>query len=335
MALSRQIENTHRWYLGRRGLASLAHEIVAAGVGGDNEERKLGILIHGLMGAGKNLKTLAKDLLSTVIQGSPPNAKGWELALVDLRNHGNSAGLESLKPPHNIQSAAMDIAELVKGKLFKWPDVVIGHSLGGKVALEFGESSAKGRFGPSAAIPRQLWVLDSVPGKIDIEQNGEVEKVLKTIKKLKNPLPSRRWLVEYLVKDGFSKSLADWLGTNLRRSEASSEQMTWIFDVEGIYDMYLSYKQTNYWPFLECPPKGLDIGIVRAEKSDRWHPSLLTELEELANATRDPRSDTGTVSYHVLQNAGHWLHVDNPSGLIKILAPSLVKLSSEAVKAVQ
>lgn len=48
--------------------------------------------------------------------------------------------------------------------------------------------------------------------------------------------------MEHLVKEGFSKSLADWLGTNLRRIDASSEQMAWIFDVEGIYDMYLSYK---------------------------------------------------------------------------------------------
>lgn len=310
--------------MARRGLATLAHEIVAVG----GAERNTGILIHGLMGAGKNLRTLAKDLLSTVIQRSPPNAKGWEVALVDLRNHGNSAGLEHLKPPHNIQSAAMDIAELVTSELSKWPDVVMGHSLGGKVALEFGESCAKGRFGSSALIPSQLWVLDSVPGKIDIEQNGEVERVLKTIQTLPNPVPSRRWLVEHLVKEGFSKSLADWLGTNLRRIDASSEQMAWIFDVEGIYDMYLSYKQTNYWPFLESPPKGLDIGIVRAEKSDRWYPSLLSHLEELANASKTPRSDTGTVSYHVLEKAGHWLHVDNPTGLIEILAPSLVKLSS-------
>ncbi|MCO5561084.1 hypothetical protein L7F22_014705 [Adiantum nelumboides] len=254
---------------------------------------------------------------------------GWELVLVDLRNHGNSAGLKHLSPPHSIRAAAMDLADLVRSELRKWPDAVIGHSLGGKVALEFGESCANGRFGPSAVNPSQIWVLDSVPGKLDIEQNGEVERVLKTIQELPNPLPSRRWLVERLVEGGFSKSLADWLGTNLKRIEPSNEQMTWIFDAEGIYDMYLSYKQTDYWPFLECPPKGLDIGIVRAEKSDRWHPSLLSKLEGLGTAIKTSKPDQGRVSYHVLERAGHWLHIDNPKGLIEILAPSLVKLSCQ------
>lgn len=320
-----------RWALDRRGIdrrgiTTIAHEFVRAGGRDGDEHRKTGIVIHGLMGAGKNLRTLAKDLLSTVTQRCPQFSKGWELVLVDLRNHGNSADLKHLNPPHNIQAAATDIAELVRSELPKWPDVIIGHSLGGKVALEFGERCATGRFGPSAVNPSQIWVLDSVPGKIDIEQNGEVERVLKSIKELPDPLPSRRWLVEHLVKKGFSKSLADWLGTNLRRVEASSEKMTWVFDVEGIYDMYLSYKQTNYWPFLESPPKGLDIGLVRAEKSDRWHPSLLSKLEDLANTS--PKPGQGRVSYHVLERAGHWLHIDNPSGLIEILAPSFVRLAS-------
>ncbi|KAI5069421.1 hypothetical protein GOP47_0015722 [Adiantum capillus-veneris] len=258
MAFATTIRRRHnkRWALDRRGVATIAHEFVRTGGTDGGEQRKTGIVIHGLMGAGKNLRTLAKDLLSTVTQRCPPLSRGWELVLVDLRNHGNSAGLKHLSPPHSIQTAAMDIAELVRSEL-KWPDVVIGHSLGGKVALEFGESCANGRFGSSAVSPSQIWVLDSVPCKIDIEQNGEVEGVLKTIQELPNILPSRRWLVEHLVGRGFSKSLADWLGTNLRRVEPSNEQMTWIFNVEGIYDMYLSYKQNDYWPFLECPPKGV------------------------------------------------------------------------------
>ncbi|KAH7287397.1 hypothetical protein KP509_32G054200 [Ceratopteris richardii] len=327
MAFLSALKGRQRWAPHIRGVATLAHEYVKAGGEYGDEQKKTGIIIHGLMGAGKNLRTLAKDLISTVNQSCTSSSKGWELVLIDLRNHGNSAGLSHLSPPHNIQAAATDIAELVKLELHKWPDVIIGHSLGGKVALEFAESCVNGRFGHSAIYPTQVWVLDSVPGRIDIEQSGEVENVLKTIKYLPDPLPSRRWLVEHLVSKGFSKPLADWLGTNLKRISASSEEMTWIFDVDGIYDMYLSYRQTNYWPFLESPPKGMDIGIVRAERSDRWYPALLSKLEHLANTRKIPHSDKGTVSYHVLEKAGHWLHVDNPKGLIEILAPSLIKMS--------
>ena len=81
---------------------------------------------------------------------------GWQLVLVDLRNHGNSANLAHLKPPHNIQSAASDIVELIKTQLGKWPNVVMGHSLGGKVALEFGEGCANGLYGSSAIVPSQV-----------------------------------------------------------------------------------------------------------------------------------------------------------------------------------
>jgi hypothetical protein len=40
----------------------------------------------------------------------------------------------------------------------------------------------------------QLWVLDSVPGEVEIDdKGGEVEKVLSTLKFLPNPIPSRRY----------------------------------------------------------------------------------------------------------------------------------------------
>ncbi|MCO5580173.1 hypothetical protein L7F22_034040 [Adiantum nelumboides] len=156
MAFVRTIRSRHkRWALDRRGIGTIAHEFVRTGGADGDEQRKTGIVIHGLMGAGKNLRTLAKDLLSTVMQRCPPSSRGWELVLVDLRNHGNSAGLKHLSPPHSIRAAAMDLADLVRSELRKWPDVVIGHSLGGKVALEFGESCANGRFGPSAVNPSQ------------------------------------------------------------------------------------------------------------------------------------------------------------------------------------
>ena len=90
----------------------------------------------------------------------------------------------------------------------------------------------------------------------------------------------------------------------------------------------ISYRETCYWPLLESPPMGTDIGIVRAEKSDRWYPEILSQLEEIAQANNTPRSNVGTISYHILENAGHWLHVDNPNGLIEILAPSLVRIAS-------
>lgn len=84
------------------------------------------------------------------------------------------------------------------------------------------------------------------------------------------------------------------------------------------------FRETSYWPLLEHPPQGMEIDIVRAEKSDRWDPDVLQRLEGLASRGRDGRE--GKVFVHVLPNSGHWVHVDNPKGLLEILSPKLASI---------
>nr|GFA02479.1 copia-type polyprotein [Tanacetum cinerariifolium] len=76
--------------------------------------------------------------------------------LVDLRNHGRSTDIEGLSPPHDIINAARDISNLIKSHDWVWPDVVIGHSLGGKVALQYALSCAQGEYGKSAQPRKQV-----------------------------------------------------------------------------------------------------------------------------------------------------------------------------------
>lgn len=78
------------------------------------------------------------------------------MVLVDLRNHGKSAEIEGLSPPHDMANAAKDLANLVKSQGWAWPDAIIGHSMGGKVALQFAESCARGDYGDSVQLPKQV-----------------------------------------------------------------------------------------------------------------------------------------------------------------------------------
>lgn len=285
------------------------------------------IILHGLMGSGRNWRNFSHQLGSAILQRNSRGSAGWHMVLVDQRNHGRSAGLEGFDPPHDISSAAKDVANLVKAEKWDSPYVVIGHSMGGKVALDFAESCSRGDYGESFLLPKQLWVLDSVPGEVVTDDSdGEVEKVLSTLKFIPNPIPSRRWLVDYMRNLGFSKTLSDWLGSNLKRVDTSSEEVTWVFDLNGIVEMFNSYRKKSYWPLLQHPPQGLEISIVRAENSDRWNSAVLAQLESVAN--KEQSADNGKVFFHVLENAGHWVHIDNPKGLIDIMAPSLARLSS-------
>lgn len=75
---------------------------------------------------------------------------------------------------------------------------------------------------------------------------------------------------------------------------------------------------------MENPPKGMEIVIVRAEKSDRWDQDAIERIQKLAS--QGGSDSPGKVSFCVVQNAGHWVHVDNPKGLLEIVASKIASL---------
>ncbi|XVE75934.1 hypothetical protein DITRI_Ditri12bG0131800 [Diplodiscus trichospermus] len=303
----------------RRSLQTLAYEEIQANQ--DKPYTHTALILHGLLGSARNWRSFSRNLASSL--SSYPSSE-WRMVLVDLRNHGKSAEIKGLDPPHDMVNAAKDLSNFINSRGWDWPDVVIGHSMGGKVALQFAQSCANKDYGENVKLPKQLWVLDSVPGEVTSENSdGEVEKVLQTLQSLPPTVPSRKWLVNRMVELGFSKSLSEWIGTNLRKS---GEGETWAFNLEGAVQMFNSYREMSYWSLLEHPPKGVEIAIVRAEKSDRWDSYVINRLERLASLEED--GFAGKISVHVLPNSGHWVHMDNPKGLLEIVAPKLKSLVS-------
>ncbi|KAI9153779.1 hypothetical protein LWI28_016411 [Acer negundo] len=302
----------------KRQLQTLAYEELQAFTG--KPYSRTAIFLHGLLGSGRNWRSFSRNLASTLSKTSPSSA--WRMVVVDLRNHGRSAEIEGLEPPHDMANAANDLANLVKFQGWAWPDVVIGHSMGGKVAMHFAQSCSRAEYDQSAASPKQLWVLDSVPGAVNPRKSdGEVEKVLQTLQSLPSTVPSRKWLVNRMMELGFTKSLSEWIGSNLKKS---GEHETWAFNLEGAVQMFNSYCETSYWPLLEHPPQWMEIAIVRAEKSDRWDPDVIQRLESQTSKGGDGAE--GKVSVHILPNSGHWVHVDNPQGLLEIMAPKIASI---------
>ncbi|KFK32034.1 hypothetical protein AALP_AA6G191500 [Arabis alpina] len=265
------------------------------------------LLLHGILGSGKNWGTFARRLAHEF--------PTWQFLLVDLRCHGDSASLKK-RGPHSVASTASDVLKLV-GQLKLTPRVLVGHSFGGKVVLSMVEQAAK-------PLPRPVraWVLDATPGKVRAGGDGEdhPRELISFLRKLPKVVLSKREISNALIKEGFSNDVAQWVVTNLRPTGPSSSSFSWVFDLDGIAELYQSYEDTNLWNFVENLPRGVHVNFLKAERSlHRW---ALEDLQRIHAAEEIASEEGGGVEMHVLEDAGHWVHTDNPDGLFRILSSS-------------
>lgn len=140
---------------------------------------------------------------------------------------------------------------------------------------------------------KQVWVWDAEPGLKPPEHTYETVQKLKQISM---PQPSRQAVQQAILAQGLSRDIAAWMTTNLVETP---EGYVWRFDLNNIDALLISFGNTA------IEPKA-NTDFVRAEKSSHM---ILGESEHV----------------HVLKNAGHWLHVDNPVGLIEIMQESFIK----------
>lgn len=258
-----------------------AHTVVTAK---GAEPGRVVYVLHGILGSGRNWRTMARRFAAA----RPDTA----YVLVDLRCHGKS---ECPEGPHTVTTAADDLLAL--HPIVGAPDEIIGHSFGGKVAVRYVQRH------PDSL--EQAWVLDS---RLDADDPGEDNEVLNVIRALAQvpvPLADRQDVVTFLQERGFSEMLARWMTTNLERTP---DGFDWAFDLPAVTELIDDYWQLDLWPVLRDPPCRIDI--VRAGRSDRWPPDVLRHYQVDVH----PR-----VRLHTLPDAGHWLHVDDPDGLVALL----------------
>ncbi|HTV18835.1 MAG TPA: alpha/beta hydrolase [Polyangiaceae bacterium] len=255
---------------------------------------KLAFVLHGALGSGQNF--------SRFIQRLSAARPEYRYALVDLRHHGHSTGAPA---PNTLAACAGDLAAL-SAAIGAEPDVIIGHSFGGKVALEF----ARQALAPRLA---QVWVLDSLPGVHLTPDDSEITRVIAAVRAVPMPADSRRAVVEHLAQQsGLSSGLSEWMATNLKRE---GERYEWLFDVDAIEALMADYFRVDLWGFLETPRQSPAIELVVAERSDRWTAALRERARALPSETQ--------VTYRELPNSGHWVHVDNPDALLAMMREHL------------
>jgi esterase len=256
-------------------------EVVAAGAAPD---RWLAVL-HGIFGAGRNWASVAR-----AIARARPD---WGLLLVDLRQHGRSAGFE---PPHTLARTAADLDTLSGPPL----SAVLGHSFGGKVAMLRGHHDHR---------IEQVWVVDSTPEVR--EPGGGPWSLLRLLRALPAAFPDRHRAVAAL-RGGVEEPIARWMATNLERRDGV---FRWRIDLDDMEAMLLDFYRTDLWSLVEEPRPGLTVHFVRATASAVLSAEAVSRIAEAGVRT-------GRVFLHEVRGS-HWLNADNPGDLVRLVAPRL------------
>lgn len=242
------------------------------------------IILHGIFGVSDNWVTIGKKL-----------AEKFSVYIPDQRNHGQS--------PHsvtfNYYALADDLLEFIREYKLEKP-IIIGHSMGGKVAMTFALEHPE--------MIEKLVVVDISPRKYpgrnvhfdminammavdfdNVETREDVEK------QLLESIPNKRIRL-FVMKSLYrkTKDTFDWR-LNL---EAISANMDFVFDGVESTDTY----------------RGPTL-FIRGGRSDYIQDSDTPLIKDLfPNA-----------QIQIIDDASHWVHADSPEELCRLFSLFLGK----------
>jgi esterase len=238
------------------------------------------IILHGLLGSSDNWRAISKRL--------GPN---YQIYTVDLRNHGRSPHSEVMTYP----AMADDLGELLERQKIS-ECYVIGHSLGGKVAMQFASTHPERvsklvivDIAPRAYPPSQRAALAALE-QLELEtleSFGEIDASL---------APA---IPEVAVRQFLMKNIA----------RVPSGGFVWRIDLAAIaksYDQLIK-------PIDAATSYDKPTLFVRGGRSDYIADTDLPLIRAIF-----PRAELVTIA-----NAAHWLHADAPDEFLQILTDFL------------
>ncbi len=225
------------------------------------------LLLHGLFGAGDNLGALAKAL-----------ADEFRVVQIDLRNHGRSPHSDVM----SFAAMAADIA-LLQDTLGIARSHIVGHSLGGRVAMQLALQDAArvqrlivADIAPVAYAPHHTEIFSALQ-RLDLRNIANRGDVDAQLARSISDLGVRQFLLKSLYKDG--------------------DIWRWRFNLPAL--------QANY------------SNITVAQSGDPFAGSTLFIKGELSNYILPEyegamRKLFPEFKLKTIAGAGHWLHGEKP-----------------------
>jgi pimeloyl-ACP methyl ester carboxylesterase len=241
---------------------------------------RLTLLVHGFLGSGRNLSALARAW-----QAQDPSRT---FVLPDLTGHGASPPLPASASTRDM---ARDVAALVPAGIRA---DVVGHSLGGRVALSMLENSPEKL--------NSVTLLDIAPGPVP-PNISESARVLEALLAAPAHAPDRETMRRALASHGLAPAIVEWVLTNLR---ATPQGYEWRIDPHALASAAPRVNGADLWHAVE--QRAVPLRAIRGGRSPYVTEADARRLESLG------------VTVETLPGAGHFVHVDDLPGLVALLA---------------
>ncbi|WP_318642603.1 alpha/beta fold hydrolase [Flavobacterium ardleyense] len=228
------------------------------------------LILHGFLGMSDNWKTL----------GTKWAEAGYEVHLLDLRNHGRSLHSDKF----NYDVMAQDVFEYCKEKELS-SIFLMGHSMGGKVAMTFAalhpelvEKLIVADIGPKEYKPHHDQILEGLSA-VDFTEKPERSDVDEIVSKYVEDLGTRQFLLKSLYWE-------------------TPGQLAYRFNLP----VFLENRDSIGEPLQTDASYSGPTLFLRGSKSNYI---LDEDFREIRNYF--PKATIVTIA-----NAGHWLHAENP-----------------------
>ncbi len=249
------------------------------------------VFLHGVMGFAANWRRIAKAFEDR-----------FQVLVFDQRGHGRSFHA----PPGGYQpsSYAADLLRILDE--LGWQEVyLVGHSMGGRVALEF-----------AAQHPQRVTRLVIEDIGPTMQESGS-SLILRLLDTVPVPFSSKReakaWFdtefMRIFANERQKEGLAAYLYANLIENE--NKEAGWRFSDAGVRESVAAGRAGDHWEVVRHLP--MPTLFVRGEFSRDFPREVFQQV-----LRENPRIE----GVEIL-GAGHWVHSDQPEIFIRVLTQFL------------
>jgi pimeloyl-ACP methyl ester carboxylesterase len=232
--------------------------------------------LHGLFGQGKNWTSVAKAL--------SPDAR---VTLFDLPNHGRSPWTDRFSYPDMATQVAEELRRIGSDE----PYALVGHSMGGKVAMVIALHHSE--------LVERLCVVDVSP--VSTAEISSFEGYVDAMRSIDLTRLSDRASAEAQLAAHIPEAqIRSFLLQNLRREQPPASGWRWQMNLELMGD---ELREMGSWPALDAAPYPGPVLWLAGSESSYIQPAFAPAMRALF-----PRVQLVTV-----KGAGHWLHSDQPA----------------------